>query len=310
MTGRGATGPIGFVGLGSMGAAIAGHLLDEGHELVVWNRSAGPVEELVARGAIRAGSIADTLATGTVFSMLSNESVVFDLFDADALSAAPEGTVHVDMATIGAAAATRLTGLHAEHGVAYVAAPVLGRPPVAAAGQLTVLAAGPPEVLDRVRPVLETIGRRVWDFGSDPSAANAVKIGVNFLIIHALQGLSESITMLEQRDIDTERFVELLGDSLFPGVVYSGYGAAIARRSYEPALFTTELGFKDLMLALDTARATGVSFPSESALRGVFESALDEGQAELDWASIAEVTRRRVRPGSTDATAAPRERRP
>ncbi|MGD8169453.1 NAD(P)-dependent oxidoreductase [Herbiconiux sp. P16] len=284
---------IGFVGLGSMGSAIAGHLLDEGYELVVWNRSEGAADEHVARGAVRAASLAEVLATGTVFSMLSNESVVFDLFDEDALAAAPPGTVHVDMATIGASAATRLTELHERHGVGYVAAPVLGRPPVAAAGQLTVLAAGDPDLVARVRPVLETIGRRVWDFGTDPSAANVVKIGVNFLIIHALQAMAESITMLEKRDIDTERFVELLGDSLFPGVVYSGYGKAIATSTYSPPGFTTELGFKDLMLALDAAHSTGVSFPSENALRSVFESALSAGQENLDWASIAEVTRRR-----------------
>jgi 3-hydroxyisobutyrate dehydrogenase-like beta-hydroxyacid dehydrogenase len=291
-----ASGPIGFVGLGSMGGAMVANLLGSGHDVVVWNRSSAAVDELVDSGATRARSLDDALATGTVFSMLSNESVVFDLFEPDALGRAPEGTVHVNMATVGASAASRLTNLHRERGMAYVAAPVLGRPPVAAKGELTVLVAGDPADVARVRPVLETIGRRVWDFGSDPSAANAVKIGVNYLIIHALQAMAESITLLEHRDIDTKKFVELLGDSLFPGVVYSGYGSAIATSTYSPPGFTTELGFKDLMLALDAAHSSGVSFPSEASLRSVFEAALSAGQADLDWASIAEVTRRRSSP--------------
>ncbi|WP_066039680.1 NAD(P)-dependent oxidoreductase [Herbiconiux solani] len=285
---------IGFVGLGSMGAAMAGHLLETGHDLTVWNRSTDAVDALVAQGATRAGSVAEALETGTVFSMLSNESVVFDVFDEETLASAPEGAVHVNMATIGASAATRLAERHAAAGVGYVAAPVLGRPPVAASGSLSVLAAGDPALVDRVRPVLETIGRRVWDFGADPSTANVVKIGMNYLIIHALQALAESVTLLETRGIDTGMFVELLGDSLFPGPVYTGYGNLIATSTYSPALFTTELGFKDLMLALDAARASGVAMPSESVLRGVFESALAEGQGDLDWASIAEVTRRKV----------------
>ena len=283
---------LGFVGLGSMGGAMVGRLLESGYAPAVWNRSSDAVDDLVSRGASRAGSVAEALQTGLVFSMLSNESVVLDLFDEQTLASAPPGAVHVNMATVGASAANRLAAMHAAAGVGYVAAPVLGRPPAAASGALTVLAAGEPELVERARPVLAVLGRRIWDIGTDPSAANVVKIGMNYLIIHALQALSESVTLLETRGIDTGMFVELLGDSLFPGVVYSGYGSAIASGTYTPAGFTTELGFKDLMLALDAARASGVSFPSESSLRTVFETALAEGQGELDWASIAEVTRR------------------
>ncbi|MFB2555661.1 NAD(P)-dependent oxidoreductase [Herbiconiux sp. P13] len=289
-------GRVGVVGLGSMGSAMAGRLLDCGYEVVVWNRSPAAVDELVARGAERAASVGDALAVGTVFSMLSNESVVFDLFDEQVLAAAPDDALHVNLATVGASAATRLLERHRSAGVAYVAAPVLGRPPAAASGALTILAAGEPAAVERARPVLEVLGRRVWPIGTDPSQANVVKIGVNYLIIHALQAMAESITLLETRGIDTGMFVDLLGDSLFPGVVYSGYGGAIARGGYTPAGFTTELGFKDLMLALDAAHASGITFPTGSALRGVFEKALADGQADLDWASIAEVTRAAARP--------------
>ncbi|WP_378144025.1 NAD(P)-dependent oxidoreductase [Cnuibacter sp. UC19_7] len=286
---------VGFIGLGSMGSAMVGNLLDHGIDVVVWNRSPDRAQSLAERGARVASSIEEATHSGVVLSMLSNESVVFDLFRDEVLAAAPSGSIHVNLATVGAGAAQRLADLHRAAGVGYVAAPVLGRPPVAAAGQLTVLAAGEPAELARVNPLLEIIGRRVWDFGADPSAANLVKIGVNFLLIHALQAMSESITLLERRGVDTGTFVEVLGDSLFPGPVYSGYGAMIAEERYTPALFTTELGFKDLMLAVDAARAAETVLPSESVLRGVFEDALSHGQEQLDWASIAEVTRRRSR---------------
>lgn len=284
---------IGFVGLGTMGRAMARRLVDAGHEVVVWNRSDAPVDDLVAAGAIRGASPADALATGLVFSMLSNESAVFDVFGADALDAAPAGTLHVNMATVSAAAGQRLEALHADAAVGYLAAPVLGRSTVAEQGALSILAAGDPAALARALPFFDVLGRRTWDFGTEPSDANVVKIGVNFLIIHALQALSESVTLLEHRGIDTDTFVELLGDSLFPGPVYTGYGSAIAAGRYVPAGFTTELGFKDLMLAVEAANESGVVLPSAPVLRGVFESALANGQNELDWSSIAEVTRAR-----------------
>jgi 3-hydroxyisobutyrate dehydrogenase-like beta-hydroxyacid dehydrogenase len=284
---------IGFVGLGTMGGAMARRLVDAGHEVVVWNRSDAPVDELVAAGAIRGESPVDALATGLVFSMLSNESAVFDVFDAEALAAAPTGTLHVNMATVSAAAAHRLGALHADAAVGYLAAPVLGRSTVAEQGALSILAAGDPAALARAQPYFDLLGRRTWHFGTEPNDANVVKIGVNFLIIHALQALSESVTLLEHRGIDTDTFVELLGDSLFPGPVYSGYGSAIAAGRYVPAGFTTELGYKDLMLAVEAASESGVVLPSAPALRSVFESALEKGQNELDWSSIAEVTRAR-----------------
>ena len=284
---------IGFVGLGTMGEAMAGVLVDAGHRVVVWNRSPDAVARLVQKGAVAAESLANVLDTTLVFSMLAAEQAVTEVFTREVLDAAPEGTLHVNMATVSADAGRQLAQEHADAGVGYVAAPVLGRSTVAAAGALSILVAGEPASVDRAAPYFDLLGRRTWNFGSTPSDANVVKIGMNYLIIHALQAMSESVAILESRGIDTDRFVELASDSLFPGPVYSGYGAEISERRYLPAGFTTELGFKDLRLAIDAADESGAALPTAGVLREVFDEAIADGLAQSDWASIAEVTRTR-----------------
>jgi hypothetical protein len=198
------------------------------------------------------------------------------------------------MASISAAAADRLEQLANEAGLRYVASPVLGRPSVAAAGALNLLVAGPDDAIAEIGQLLDILGARIWRFGDRPRKANAVKIAVNFTIVHALQAMAESINLVEAHDIDAGEFVELLGNTLFPGPVYNGYGSMMAERRYSPPGFTLDLGLKDLGLAETLAFEGGVSLPSAPVLRERFETALATAALDgLDWASLAEVTRGR-----------------
>ncbi|HEY6787870.1 MAG TPA: NAD(P)-dependent oxidoreductase [Trebonia sp.] len=295
--GTGASAPdrkqVGFIGLGQMGSAMARQLVDAGYDVTVWSRSAAGVDELVEYGATRADSPDAAIATGHLFSMLANEDVVRVVLPAELLHEAPPGFIHVNHATISGRAADEFTAHAADNGYSYVAAPVIGRPNVASAGALTILAAGAPEAVEASMPMLEAMGRRVWRYGSVASAANLAKISVNYLIIHALQALAESITLLERNGLDTSQFVQMINDSIFPGPIYGGYGDAIARSSYTPPGFTTVLGLKDLTLALDAAADAGTHLPSGQTLREIFETTVSEVGEDLDWAAIAEVMRRR-----------------
>jgi 3-hydroxyisobutyrate dehydrogenase-like beta-hydroxyacid dehydrogenase len=284
---------VGFIGLGQMGSAMARRLIDAGYDVTVWSRSAAGVDELVDHGATRAGSPDDAIATGHLFSMLANEGVVRVVLPAELLHQAPPGFIHVNHATISGRAADEFAARAADNGYSYVAAPVIGRPNVAAAGALTILAAGRPEAVEASMPMLKAMGRRVWRHGSVASAANLAKISVNYLIIHALQALAESITLLERNGLDTGQFVQMINDSIFPGPIYGGYGDAIARASYTPPGFTTVLGLKDLMLAIDAAADAGTPLPSGPTLREIFETTVAEVGEDLDWSAIAEITRRR-----------------
>jgi 3-hydroxyisobutyrate dehydrogenase-like beta-hydroxyacid dehydrogenase len=284
---------VGLIGLGEMGAAMGSHLLDEGVELTVWNRTASAADPLVARGAVPAGSPAELVAgQDVVVSILANDAATESVFDAALIERTTHRPVHVSMATLSLDACRRLAAAHAAGGIDFVAAPVMGRSPLAASGSLGVLAAGAPDAVERARPLLELVGKRVWVLGEDPSLASLVKIGVNYNLLHALQALAESITLVEQGGGDASTFVEILTGALFTGAAYAGYGPMIAERRYSPPGFTVGLGRKDLGLAIDAASELGVDLPVAPVLREVFDAALARPDlADLDWSAVAEITR-------------------
>ncbi len=286
---------IGFLGLGSMGSAMATRLVGAGHDVRVWNRSAAAADPLIAAGATLASSPGEALAGGLSFSMLADDAAAEGVLDVAAVAQARG--IHVNMASISPGAADRLEGLFRSSDVGYVSAPVLGRPTVAAAGKLNILAAGPAALVEEVLPVLDVLGQRVWRLGERPRAANVVKVAVNYNIIHAIQALGESIAMTERHGVDPGMFHELLTSTLFDGVVYRGYGSEIVDHSYDPPGFIMTLGFKDLKLAEEVAAEREVVLPTAPSMHRVYEIALaDPELATYDWGAAAEVMRRGLYP--------------
>jgi 3-hydroxyisobutyrate dehydrogenase-like beta-hydroxyacid dehydrogenase len=282
---------LGFLGLGTMGREMARRLVDAGHDVVVWNRSADAVAPLVGAGATAAESPAHALAAPVSFSMLANDDAASDVLSPENLAGAP-GRLHVAMASLSPVAADRLSARAAEAGVGYLAAPVLGRFTVAAAGELNIIAAGSASDLERATPYFEILGKRVWTVGSQPRIANVVKAAVNYDIIHAFQAIAESVALVEASDVDAGLFTELLASTLFPGPVYTGYGAMIAESRYTPPGFTMTLGSKDLGLAEAIAAEAGIVLPSAPVLRRAFDTALaSDDLKDVDWSGVAEITR-------------------
>jgi len=281
---------IGFLGLGNMGRAIAGRLLEAGHTLRVWNRSPEPARQLAQRGAQVATSAEEAFRGDVVFSMLSDDRVMRSvLIESGVLARArPEATrIHVNMATISAALGDELAELHRERGVGYVAAPVLGRPDVAAAGKLTVLVAGSRQTVDAVQPLLEgTVGQKVWRFGERASQANVVKLAVNFMLAAAIESMGEAAALTAGYGIEPREFFEMIGQSLFPGPVYQGYGRLIADARFEPAGFKARLGLKDVRLALAAAEAVTTPLPVGSLVRDSMLEALARGEGEKEFGVV------------------------
>src|SRR4051812_40020366 len=148
----------GFIGLGTMGRAMAANLLKAGHQVRVWNRSQEPVRALAGQGATACASPAEAFQAGVVISMLADDAAVRQVVSKDVLANAPRSAIHVNMATISVALAKELAQVHAEHGLHYVAAPVFGRPDVAEAAKLNIVAAGEPGTPGHVAPLFEAMG--------------------------------------------------------------------------------------------------------------------------------------------------------
>ena len=288
----------GFIGLGTMGAAIAANLVRAGQHVRVWNRSPGPVAALVARGAEAAASPAGAAQAEVLFSMLADDAATrAAIVDGGALDALAAGAVHVNMATVSVAFAREMAALHARHGVGYVAAPVLGRPDVAAAGRLNILAAGPAELIDRVQPLLDTIGQKTWRFGERPEQANAVKLAANFMIASAIEAMAAASNLAAGFDVPAAAFLEMIAATLFAAPVYKGYGALIAERRFLPAGFKMTLGLKDIRLALEAAEAAHVPLPFAGVLKDNLLDGIAHGGADSDWAALAQVAVRRAGQG-------------
>ena len=277
---------VGFIGLGSMGAAIAPNLVRAGHEVSVWNRSPEKADPLVAGGAIRAATPADASRGDAVFTMLADDAAVEGVSEA-ILASLPAGGVHISLSTISVALADKLTEAHAARGQHYVSAPVFGRPPVAAEGKLFIAAASTPEAIEKAMPLLETIGQRVQVFGDKPSAANLVKLAGNFLIVNVTEALSEAMALVAKGGVEKADLLEFLTSTLFGAPIYRNYGALIVSETFEPAGFAAVLAAKDMRLAGEAADSLGVSMPLNDLLRARLGRLVEGGEGHLDLTGLS-----------------------
>jgi 3-hydroxyisobutyrate dehydrogenase-like beta-hydroxyacid dehydrogenase len=277
---------IGFLGLGKMGAPMAQRLIAAGHELAVWNRTEGRTEPLAREGAIVAGTPAEAeLGADAVISMLFDDHAHEEvLFGSNGLmDALTPSTLHISCSTISVALSERLTREHARRGIPFVAAPVFGRPNVAEAGKLWIVAGGPAEWIERARPILEPLSRGISVVGPEPWQAHAVKLGGNFLISAMLHSLSEAFVFAESQGVEPKIFFEAVNNALFQSPFYAAYANVIFNPP-EHAGASIDLGAKDTRLLREAAAARNTRLSLADTLAEVFDQAKRAGLSNEDWA--------------------------
>ncbi len=277
---------IGFLGLGNMGAPMAQLLLAAGHKVTVWNRTRARAEALAAAGAEMAATPAEAVGEAEVamtmlFDDEAHEQAIFG--PAGLLDALPAGALHVAHSTISVALSERLTAEHVRRGQQFVAAPVFGRPNVAAAGRLWIVVAGPDDALERARPLLEPLSRGITMVGKEPRQAHAVKLGGNFLISAMIHSLGESFVYAERQGIDPEVFSETVNSALFQSPFYAAYSNVMLHPP-EQVGATVDLGAKDLRLLREAAASRNTRLSLADNLADVFAEAKQIGLADEDWA--------------------------
>ena len=279
---------VGFIGLGQMGAGMAGNLVKAGHHVTVYNRSPEKAKPLVSSGAQLAKSVADACHGDVVFTMLADDNAVAGVTFGDdgILASLADGATHISSSTISAALSERLTGAHLGASQSFIAATVFGRPEAAAAGELFVIAAGDPEPVKAAGPLFDAIGQRTFVVSETPLAANLVKLSGNFLIGSVIESLGEAMALVSKGGIDKGQYLEILTSTLFSAPVYKTYGGLIAGEQFEPPGFAAPLGQKDIRLALEAAEALRVPLPIASLLRDRFLTLLANGGEHLDWAAV------------------------
>lgn len=285
---------VGFIGLGSMGVPMAEALIDAGMSLTVFNRTAGKAEPLIAKGARLAANAGDTAKPGGIaVTMVADDAALesITLGENGVAARLGKGGVHLSMSTVSPALSRRLAEHHARQGGIYLAAPVFGRPERARARKLWIVISGPPAAKERVRPLLEAMGQQTFDMGAEPGAANVMKLVNNFLIMSAIEALSEALVMAEKGGLEGPVVAKVLTGSLFNCPLYQGYLETINKRAFEPAGFKLKLGLKDIELALQMAHDADTPVPVASLVRDRILSGVARGRGEMDWAAIAIGTR-------------------
>ena len=255
---------VGVVGLGHMGHAFAVNLVEDGHQVFVYDRD--PMRAAAVTGERAAAQLADLAACDVVVTSLPDDDTLA------AVALGPVGlaanlspnAVHISTSTASPAMSRRVAEEHARHRQDYIAAPMLGNPDFARARKLFVLGAGPPSAMERVRPLLERLGQRLFVIGDDAALANLVKLAANVLTATTLECMGEVLALLRKGGVDRHLAYDVLTGSLFDSRVHKAYGGKIVEERFSPPGMAVPLAIKDLRLALAEAERTAVPMPAAS----------------------------------------------
>jgi 3-hydroxyisobutyrate dehydrogenase-like beta-hydroxyacid dehydrogenase len=287
------TGPIGFIGLGNMGAPMAARLLAAGHALVVHDVRPDAVAALVARGARAADSPAAVAsAADTVFLSLPTPPIVRAVaLGAEGVAGGSRVRTLVDLSTTGAIVAREIAAALAAKDIAAVDAPVSGGVAGAVAGTLAVMVAGPRALCAALEPLLAVFGK-VFFIGERPGMAQTMKLANNLLSATAMAATAEAIVFGVKAGLDPAVMCE---------VINAGSGRNSASQDKVPRQvltrrfdhgFATGLMYKDVRLCLEEAQAAGVPMPVAAGVRALWARANDELGAASDLTAIVQLLER------------------
>ena len=281
---------VAFIGLGRMGRGMAHRLLGGGHDLVVYDvfRAAG--DELGKAGARVADTVADACdGRDVVVTMLVEDAAVLDVAmrEGGLCASLPKGAVHVAMGTYGVAAIRTLGAAHAAAGQVLVAAPVLGRPDLAATGQLGIVSAGPAAAVALVAPLLQLMGRKTFHAGDAPEAATAIKLANNMVLGCAMVAMAEGFSLVRKYNVEPQAFYEVMTEGLFSAPAYKGYGKTMVDQTYDNVGSPITVGLKDANLIAAAADLARVPMPMHNIYRDRLLGAVAHGDGDRDQAVLA-----------------------
>ena len=293
---------FGWLGTGRMGAAMAGRLIEAGEDVTVWNRTASKTRPLVARGARAVERMTDLGGCDVVFVMVATPGDLEEVVcGPDGLLRAHRAGTHlagaergpgtiVDCSTVSAEASARVRAAVNAAGADFLAAPVSGNPHVVAEGGCCIVASGPAEVFERVRPALEKIAKLAVHAG-EGEQARLVKLCLNLYLGIMVQALAEVTSLAEKGGTQRAAFLEFLGGTVLASDWVRKRSDDLVKRDWTPT-FTTELLRKDFDLGLDAARSLEVPMPVGAAVYQLIQSAIGIGLRHEDFLSLYELQAR------------------
>ncbi len=273
---------VAFIGLGVMGASMAGHLLDAGYPLVLFNRTASKGEHLLSRGAQWAWSAGEAASradmTITIVGYPADVEEVY-LAPGGVVQGAPRGSVVIDMTTSTPSLAKRIAEAAADRGVMALDAPVSGGDIGAREARLTIMAGGESAAFDRAMPVFEVMGKTITHMGP-AGAGQHTKMANQIAIAGTMLGVVEALAYARGQGLDP---------ALVHSAISAGSAGSWSMSNLGPRILTDDLnpGFyvkhfvKDLRIALSEAEAAGMDLPGLALAKRLYERLSEEGGADL-----------------------------
>jgi 3-hydroxyisobutyrate dehydrogenase-like beta-hydroxyacid dehydrogenase len=273
---------VAFFGLGIMGQRMAANLVKAGHEVAVWNRSAGKTVE----GARAAATPAEAANGAEVVWMCVADTAAVEqvLFGAGGLeSALQPGMVVADSSTISPSATLKFAERVRARGAEYVDAPVTGSKIAAESGQLVFIVGASQELIDRLQPLFSAMGKAVLRMGETGKGQSA-KICMNLMIALIYEGFAEAMTLATKLGVQPESLISLIQSSMVRSGVTDYKAPFVLKRDFTPN-FPLRLMHKDIHLMLEAAKEVRVKLPALETVEEIYEVASEEGQDELDYAA-------------------------
>src|SRR5271156_2414247 len=284
---------VGLIGLGLMGKPMARNLLKAGFPLVVWNRTAARAEDLVSEGAKLAANPRETAAAADVLITIVSDPPALEevLWGAQgAMQGLRRGSIYMDSSTISPELARRVAAACAERGVDFLDAPVTGGTWGAKKGELVFMIGGKAEVLERVKPVLEAVGKKLLLLGPN-GAGQTVKLGMNLLLALQVDAFAESLALVTAAGVPAEKLMEVLQSSMARSGVLDVKAPMMVKGEF-PASFPLRLMHKDVRLALELARHKGVTLPCGAAAYATYSAVMNASTDDPDFAAVARFWKR------------------
>lgn len=282
---------IGFIGIGAMGKPMALNLLKAGYELHVFDINEAAVAELVAKGALKAQSPAQLAEeVDVVITMLPNFQIVSQIMTGPdgVFAGAKEGTIIIDMSSVAPGQTKVLAQAAQERGFAYVDAPVSGGVAGAEKGSLTIMVGGEEEIVAKVNPIFQVLGSKVFHVGPVGSG-DAVKLVNNLLLGVNMAAVAEALILGVKAGLKPEVLSEIISVSSGRSYAFEAKVPNFILQGNFEAGFAIDLQYKDLELAVQTAKELNVPLYLTNVAQQIYETAKAEGLGRKDISAVIQV---------------------
>jgi 3-hydroxyisobutyrate dehydrogenase-like beta-hydroxyacid dehydrogenase len=278
---------IGWIGLGLIGKPMARRLVDARFPVTIWNRTGAKAEDLVESGARLAPTAREAAAAADILFTCVSDPPALEavLWGADgALAGLRRGSILIDSSTVSPDLARRVASACAERGAGFLEAPITGGTWGAEKGELIFLIGGETETLDRARPVLDHLGKKLYHLGSH-GAGQTIKLAMNLVYALEVQALAESLALVSGAGIGSEKLLEVLASSMGRAPVLDVKAPMMTSGNYAPS-FPLRLMHKDLGLALELSNRLGVALPATAAARETYSAVKGASSEDVDYAAV------------------------